>query len=53
MNVNISYSLKRKKIKSKIINDEEYNINITKINYYDKHDEGTLEELDNFITHNT
>ena len=47
MNVNISYSLKRKKIKSKIINyDEEYNINITKINYYDKHDEGTLEELD-------
>jgi exoribonuclease R len=50
INVNIPYSLKRKNIKSKIINidyNKEYNINITKINYYNKYDEGTLIELDN------
>ncbi len=46
MNVNIPYTIKRKQYKS---TNEYFNVNITKINYYDKYDEGTLPELDNII----
>ena len=46
MDVNIPYTIKRKKLNT----DQEYfNIKITKINYYNKYDEGTLPELDNII----
>jgi len=43
MNVNIPYTIKRKQLKT---TQEFFNINITKINYYNKYDEGTLPELD-------
>ena len=43
MNVNISYTLKRKKY---IIKETLFNINLTKINLYNKFDEGVLPELD-------
>ena len=43
MDVNIPYTLKRKVIKT---NAEIMDINITKINLYDKFDEGTLPEID-------
>jgi exoribonuclease R len=43
MNVNIPYTIKRKHFN---ITEEYFNVNITKINYYDKYDEGTLPELD-------
>ena len=48
MDVNISYTLKNSR---KIINIDfdEINIDITKINNYNKFDEGTLPELDNII----
>jgi len=43
MDVNIPYTIKRKQLNT---TQEYFNINITKINYYDKYDEGTLPELD-------
>jgi exoribonuclease R len=46
MDVNIPYTIKRKKLNTE---QEIFNINITKINYYNKYDEGTLPELDNLI----
>ncbi len=47
MNVNISYTIKKNK---KYNSENEYfDVNITKINLYDKYDEGTLPELDNII----
>jgi len=44
MAVNIPYTIKRKQLNTK---QEYFNVNITKINNYDKYDEGTLPELDN------
>lgn len=50
MNVNIPYTIKTKKFNHEIITN---NINITKINLYNKFDMGTLPELDNlFINKN-
>ena len=46
MDVNIPYTLKRKQLKK---NQEYFNINITKINYYNKYDEGTLPEIDELL----
>ncbi len=43
MDVNIPYTIKRKKLNTE---QEYFNIKITKINYYNKYDEGTLPELD-------
>lgn len=48
MDVNIPYTIKRKKMKiddAKLVYNI-FDINITKINCYDKYDEGTLPELD-------
>lgn len=45
MNVNIPYTIRRSKIKTNNIYDI-INVNITKINLYDKYDEGTLPEID-------
>jgi exoribonuclease R len=45
MNVNIPYTIKRKEYNEDIINTF-ININITKINLYNKFDEGTLPEID-------
>ncbi len=46
MDVNIPYTIKRKKLNTE---QEYFNISITKINYYNKYDEGTLPELDALI----
>ena len=46
MNVNIPYTIKRKQLNT---TQEYYDIKITKINLYDKYDEGTLPELDKLI----
>ncbi len=47
MDVNIPYTLKRSKKPN--IGQEYFDVKITKINLYDKYDEGTLPELDNLI----
>jgi exoribonuclease II len=46
MDVNIPYTIKRKQLKTK---EEYFNVNITKINYYNKYDEGTLPEIDELL----
>ncbi len=51
MDVNIPYSLKVNKKRNKI-NFDIIDINITKINSYDKYDEGTLPEIDAIFNKN-
>ncbi len=47
MNVNIPYTIKKNKKYN--LENEYFDVKITKINLYDKYDEGTLPELDNTI----